>query len=96
MRAVNHRSGKRIVLLERDPDMGNATLLDWVLDGADAPETHDASAIADAQGSICRGRLQRRAAASGDGRRSQGPGAKPDLLLLMSRPTISTSRDRMA
>ena len=40
--------GSRVVLLEQDPDMGDhATLLDWVLDGADAPETHDAAAIAD-------------------------------------------------
>ena len=40
--------GSRVVLLEQDPDMGDhATLLDWVLDGADAPETHEAAAIAD-------------------------------------------------
>jgi ATP-binding cassette subfamily F protein uup len=40
--------GSRIVLLEQDPNMGDhATLLDWVLDGADAPETHEAAAIAD-------------------------------------------------
>jgi len=40
--------GSRIVLLEQDPDLGDhATLLDWVLDGADAPETHEAAAIAD-------------------------------------------------
>ena len=40
--------GSRVVLLEQDPDMsGNATLFDWVLDGADAPETHEAAAIAD-------------------------------------------------
>jgi len=40
--------GSRVVLLEQDPDMGDhATLFDWVLDGADAPETHEAAAIAD-------------------------------------------------
>ena len=40
--------GTKVVLLEQDPDMGeHATLFDWVLDGADAPETHDAAAIAD-------------------------------------------------
>ncbi|HET7709861.1 MAG TPA: ABC-F family ATP-binding cassette domain-containing protein [Sphingomicrobium sp.] len=40
--------GSRVVLLEQDPDMGDhATLFDWVLDGADAPETHDVAAIAD-------------------------------------------------
>ena len=40
--------GSRVVLLEQDPDMGDhATLLDWVLHGADAPETHEAAAIAD-------------------------------------------------
>ena len=40
--------GSRVVLLEQDPGMGDhATLFDWVLDGADAPETHEAAAIAD-------------------------------------------------
>ncbi len=40
--------GSRVVLLEQDPDMGDhATLFDWVLDGSDAPETHEAAAIAD-------------------------------------------------
>jgi ATP-binding cassette subfamily F protein uup len=43
--------GSRVVLLEQDPEMGDhATLLDWVLDGADAPETHEAAAIADQLG----------------------------------------------
>src|SRR5512134_4005122 len=43
--------GSRVVLLEQDPDMGDhATLLDWILDGADAPETHEAAAIADQVG----------------------------------------------
>ncbi len=40
--------GSRVVLLEQDPDMGNhSTLLDWVLAGRDAPEAHEAAAIAD-------------------------------------------------
>src|SRR6187431_2987260 len=40
--------GTKVVLLEQDPDMGDhATLFDWVLDGPDAPETHEAAAIAD-------------------------------------------------
>jgi len=40
--------GSRVVLLEQDPDMGDhTTLFDWVLDGSDAPETHEAAAIAD-------------------------------------------------
>ncbi len=40
--------GSRVVLLEQDPDMGDhATLFDWVLDGSDAPETHEAAAISD-------------------------------------------------
>ncbi|WP_426692846.1 ATP-binding cassette domain-containing protein [Sphingomonas sediminicola] len=40
--------GSRVALLEQDPDMGDhATLFDWVLDGSDAPETHEAAAIAD-------------------------------------------------
>jgi ATP-binding cassette subfamily F protein uup len=40
--------GSKVVLLEQDPDMvAHATLLDWVLAGADAPEQHEAAAIAD-------------------------------------------------
>ena len=43
--------GTKVVLLEQDPDMSaHATLLDWVLDGADAPEQHEAAAIADQLG----------------------------------------------
>jgi ATP-binding cassette subfamily F protein uup len=39
--------GTNVVLLEQDPDMaGSATLLDWVLHGTDAPEPHEAAAIA--------------------------------------------------
>src|SRR5678815_4715685 len=40
--------GSKVVLLEQDPDMGShQTLQDWVLNGADAPEAHEAAAIAD-------------------------------------------------
>src|ERR1043165_7770798 len=40
--------GSKVVLLEQDPDMGDhSTLLDWVLDGTDAPQQHEAAAIAD-------------------------------------------------
>ena len=40
--------GSKVVLLEQDPEMGaHGTLLDWVLAGADAPEQHEAAAIAD-------------------------------------------------
>jgi ATP-binding cassette subfamily F protein uup len=39
--------GAHVVLLEQDPPMGGfATLQDWVLHGPDAPETHEADAIA--------------------------------------------------
>ncbi|WP_300974881.1 ABC-F family ATP-binding cassette domain-containing protein [Sphingomonas sp. LHG3406-1] len=43
--------GKRIVMLEQDPPMtGHATLEEWVLSGAGAPEAHEAAAIADQLG----------------------------------------------
>jgi ATP-binding cassette subfamily F protein uup len=43
--------GTNVVLLEQDPRMdGFATLHDWVVGGADAPEPHDAAAIADQLG----------------------------------------------
>src|SRR6478752_10432825 len=39
--------GSHVVLLEQDPVMhGFGTLQDWVLHGPDAPERHDAEAIA--------------------------------------------------
>src|SRR3954465_10009301 len=48
--------GTHVVLLEQDPDMsGFATLLDWALHGAGAPEAHEAAAIADQLGvDLCR------------------------------------------
>src|SRR5437763_13311089 len=43
--------GTHVVLLEQDPNMaGHATLQDWVLSGSDAPEAHEAAAIADQLG----------------------------------------------
>src|SRR6478735_10271360 len=43
--------GTKVVLLEQDPDMGaHSTLEDWVLAGKDAPERHEAAAIADQVG----------------------------------------------
>lgn len=40
--------GSKVVLLEQDPEMSaHATLLEWVLAGADAPEQHEVAAIAD-------------------------------------------------
>ena len=39
--------GTHVILLEQDPSMeGAATLQDWVLKGPDAPEAHEADAIA--------------------------------------------------
>src|SRR5881227_1527062 len=39
--------GTHVVLLEQDPPMlGCESLLDWVLHGSDAPERHEADAIA--------------------------------------------------
>ncbi|MGE5063969.1 MAG: ATP-binding cassette domain-containing protein, partial [Myxococcales bacterium] len=43
--------GSHVVLLEQDPKMdGFATLQEWVLHGKDAPEAHEAAAIADQLG----------------------------------------------
>jgi ATP-binding cassette subfamily F protein uup len=43
--------GTNVVLLEQDPRMdGFASLEEWVLSGRDAPQTHDAAAIADQLG----------------------------------------------
>src|SRR5689334_8087708 len=43
--------GTRVVLLEQDPKMdGCATLEEWVLHGPDAPQPHEAAAIADQLG----------------------------------------------
>ncbi len=43
--------GTNVILLEQDPKMdGCATLQEWVVSGADAPEPHEAAAIADQLG----------------------------------------------
>src|SRR5215218_2455024 len=76
--------GSRVVLLEQDPDLGDhATLLDWVLDGADAPETHEAAAIADQIGLD----LSRPVATASGGERRRAAivraiAQEPDVLLL--------------
>ncbi|UUR08158.1 ABC-F family ATP-binding cassette domain-containing protein [Sphingomonas glaciei] len=76
--------GKKIVLLEQDPPMGaHATLEEWVLSGADAPQAHEAAAIADQLG-IDLGRPT--ATASGGERRRaaivRALAQEPDLLFL--------------
>jgi ATP-binding cassette subfamily F protein uup len=76
--------GTNVVLLEQDPSMdGFDTLLDWVLHGADAPQPHEAAAIADQLGID----LSRpTATASGGERRraviARALAAGPDVLLL--------------
>lgn len=76
--------GRKIVLLEQDPPMGgHATLEEWVLSGADAPQPHEAAAIADQLG-IDLGRPT--ATASGGERRRaaivRALAQEPDLLFL--------------
>ena len=76
--------GSRVVLLEQDPEMGDhATLLDWVLDGADAPEPHEAAAIADQIGLD----LSRPVATASGGERRRAAitraiAQEPDVLML--------------
>ncbi|MDQ3143577.1 MAG: ATP-binding cassette domain-containing protein [Pseudomonadota bacterium] len=76
--------GTRVVLLEQDPDMsGYATLEAWVLGGDDAPEAHEAAAIADQIGID----LTREIATASGGERRRAAIVRalaqdPDVLLL--------------
>jgi ATP-binding cassette subfamily F protein uup len=73
-----------VVLLAQDPEMeGYATLQDWVLHGPDAPEPHEADAIAHQLGAD----LARPVATASGGERRRAAitralAQKPDLLLL--------------
>lgn len=76
--------GTHVVLLEQDPKMdGFATLEEWVLGGADAPQAHEAAAIADQLGID----LSRPTATASGGERRRAAIARalaqnPDVLLL--------------
>jgi len=76
--------GTQVVLLEQDPRMdGHATLEEWVLAGTDAPEAHEAAAIADQLGID----LSRPTATASGGERRRAAIARalaqdPDVLLL--------------
>jgi ATP-binding cassette subfamily F protein uup len=76
--------GTHVVLLEQDPTMdGFATLEEWVLRGREAPEAHEAAAIADQLGID----LSRPTATSSGGERRRAAitralAQNPDILLL--------------
>jgi ATP-binding cassette subfamily F protein uup len=76
--------GRKIVLLEQDPPMaGHATMEEWVLSGADAPQPHEAAAIADQLGID----LARPTATASGGERRRAAivralAQEPDLLFL--------------
>jgi len=76
--------GTQVVLLEQDPKMdGFETLQDWVLGGSDAPEAHEAAAIADQLGID----LSRPTATASGGERRRAAIARalaqnPDILFL--------------
>jgi ATP-binding cassette subfamily F protein uup len=77
-------SGTKVVLLEQDPKVSTyATLGEWVLAGDDAPEPHEAAAIADQIGID----LDRPTATASGGERRRAAivralGQGPDVLLL--------------
>src|SRR6476659_244846 len=76
--------GTNVVLLEQDPKMdGFATLEEWVLHGRDAPQAHEAAAIADQLGIDL---TRPTATASGGERRraaiTRALAQQPDVLLL--------------
>ncbi len=76
--------GTRVILLEQDPQVtGFATLADFVMAGEDAPERHEADAIADQLGID----LNREAASASGGERRRAAIVRalaqdPDVLLL--------------
>jgi ATP-binding cassette subfamily F protein uup len=76
--------GTHVVLLEQDPKMdGFATLEEWVLHGGDAPQAHEAAAIADQLGI----ELSRPTATASGGERRRAAitralAQNPDVLLL--------------
>jgi ATP-binding cassette subfamily F protein uup len=76
--------GTKVVLLAQDPSIaGDGRLLDWVLSGNDAPEAHEAAAIADRIGID----LDRPAATASGGERRRAAIVRalaqdPDVLLL--------------
>ncbi|MBO9621420.1 MAG: ATP-binding cassette domain-containing protein [Sphingomonas sp.] len=76
--------GTRVVMLEQEPRMqGCTTLLDYVLSGSDAPQQHEAEAIADQLGID----LSREAKTASGGERRRAAIARalaqdPDVLLL--------------
>ncbi len=76
--------GTNVVLLEQDPKMdGFGSLRNWVIHGADAPEPHEAAAIADQLGID----LSRSTATASGGERRRAAiaralGSSPDVLLL--------------